>query len=93
MPLQDMDDATILSELEAQGEEVMRQWTSLLGTCQTLQQTNNSNTLNNNVNTGSTNNNNQQANEIGCVLKIFLIPLEHNRFGTDHGLKQCMLLW
>ncbi|XP_076663733.1 uncharacterized protein LOC143366500 isoform X3 [Andrena cerasifolii] len=65
MPLQDMDDATILSELEAQGEEVMRQWTSLLGTCQTLQQTNNSNTLNNNVNSGSTNNNNQQANEIG----------------------------
>nr|XP_034186812.1 uncharacterized protein LOC117607338 isoform X3 [Osmia lignaria] len=63
--LQDMDDATILSELEAQGEEVMRQWTSLLGTCQMLQQTNNSNTVNNNVNGGSTNNNNQPANEIG----------------------------
>ncbi|XP_043263025.1 uncharacterized protein LOC122403531 isoform X2 [Colletes gigas] len=63
--LQDMDDATILSELEAQGEEVMRQWTSLLGTCQTLQQTNNSNTINNNVNNGSANNNNQSTNEIG----------------------------
>ncbi|XP_012149480.2 uncharacterized protein LOC100878688 isoform X2 [Megachile rotundata] len=63
--LQDMDDATILSELEAQGEEVMRQWTSLLGTCQMLQQTNNSNTVNNNVNGGSTNNNDQSANEIG----------------------------
>lgn len=67
--LQDMDDATILSELEAQGEEVMRQWTSLLGTCQMLQQTNNSNTVNNNVNGGSTNNNNQPANEIGALIK------------------------
>ncbi|XP_017762503.1 PREDICTED: uncharacterized protein LOC108552458 isoform X3 [Eufriesea mexicana] len=63
--LQDMDNATILSELEAQGEEVMRQWTSLLSTCQTLQETNNSNTINNNVNSGSANNNNQPANEIG----------------------------
>ncbi|XP_053989513.1 serine-rich adhesin for platelets isoform X2 [Hylaeus volcanicus] len=63
--LQDMDDAVILSELEAQGEEVMRQWTSLLGTCQTLQQTNNSNTINNNVNSGSANNNNPSTNDIG----------------------------
>ncbi|KAK9307662.1 hypothetical protein QLX08_002074 [Tetragonisca angustula] len=64
-PLQDMDNATILSELEAQGEEVMRQWSSLLNTCQSLQQTNDSNTINNNVNDGSANNNNQPANEIG----------------------------
>ncbi|XP_076752745.1 uncharacterized protein LOC143424515 isoform X3 [Xylocopa sonorina] len=63
--LQDMDNATILSELEAKGEEMMRQWTSLLGTHHTLQQTNNSNTINNNVNNGSANNNNQPANEIG----------------------------
>ncbi|XP_060813100.1 uncharacterized protein LOC132905629 isoform X3 [Bombus pascuorum] len=63
--LQDMDNATILSELEAQGEEVMRQWSSLLNTCQTLQETNDSNTINNNVNSGSTNNNIQPANEIG----------------------------
>ncbi|XP_031775235.1 uncharacterized protein LOC100863864 isoform X6 [Apis florea] len=61
--LQDMDNATILSELEAQGEDVMRQWSSLLS--QTLQQTNNSNTINNNVNAGSANNNNQPANDIG----------------------------
>ena len=71
-PLQDMDNATILSELEAQGEEVMRQWSSLLNTCQSLQQTNDSNTINNNVNDGSANNNNQPANEIGCVLKVFM---------------------
>ncbi|XP_015434554.1 PREDICTED: uncharacterized protein LOC107190283 isoform X2 [Dufourea novaeangliae] len=63
--LQDMDDATILSELEAQGEQVMRQWSSLLGACQTLQQTNNSNTVNNNLNGESANNNNQAANEMG----------------------------
>nr|XP_031842163.1 uncharacterized protein LOC116431209 isoform X3 [Nomia melanderi] len=63
--LQDMDDATILSELEAQGEHVMRRWSSLLGACQTLQQTNNTNTINNNVNGESANNNNQTANEMG----------------------------
>ncbi|CAK9821571.1 hypothetical protein ANTRET_LOCUS277 [Anthophora retusa] len=67
--LQDMDNATILSELEAKGEEVMRQWTSLLGTCQTLQHTNNSNTINNNTNAGSANNNNQPGNEIGALIK------------------------
>ncbi|XP_017795867.1 PREDICTED: putative mediator of RNA polymerase II transcription subunit 26 isoform X2 [Habropoda laboriosa] len=68
--LQDMDNATILSELEAKGEEVMRQWTSLLGTCQTQQHTtNNSNTINNNVNAGSGNNNNQPGNEIGALIK------------------------
>lgn len=66
--LQDMDNATILSELEAQGEDVMRQWSSLLS--QTLQQqTNNSNTINNNVNAGSANNNNQPANDIGALIK------------------------
>lgn len=83
--LQDMDDATILSELEAQGEEVMRQWTSLLGTCQTLQQTNNSNTINNNVNSGPANNNNQPTNEIGCVFKTFVWHLIILIACTDHG--------
>lgn len=68
--LQDMDDTTILSELEAQGEHVMRRWSSLLGACQTLQQTNNTNTINNNVNGESANNNNQTANEMGCVFQF-----------------------
>ncbi|XP_017888425.1 uncharacterized protein LOC108629948 isoform X4 [Ceratina calcarata] len=63
--LQDMDNATILSELEAQGQEVMRQWSTLLGTCQELQQNDESNTINNNVNGESTNNNNQPASETG----------------------------
>lgn len=87
--LQDMDNATILSELEAQGEDVMRQWSSLLS--QTLQQTNNSNTINNNVNAGSANNNNQPANDIGCVFKIlyrffkFLTALYlYSWFKTSH---------
>lgn len=90
--LQDMDNATILSELEAQGEEVMRQWSSLLNTCQTLQETNDSNTINNNVNSGSANNNNQPANEIGCVFKAFislskfLIALYCSWIKTTHDL-------
>ncbi|XP_066603280.1 serine-rich adhesin for platelets isoform X2 [Prorops nasuta] len=52
--LHELDDATIISELEAQGEEVMRQWTSLLGT----QPQHNANTNNNNINNAIFNNNN-----------------------------------
>ncbi|KAK2576942.1 hypothetical protein KPH14_005558 [Odynerus spinipes] len=66
--LHELDDATILSELEAQGEEVMRQWTSLLGTTQpTQQQTTNSNTVNNNINNSTSNNNNHSTTESGIV--------------------------
>ncbi|KAI4487021.1 hypothetical protein M0802_012121 [Mischocyttarus mexicanus] len=66
--LHELDDATILSELEAQGEEVMRQWTSLLGTTQlTQQQTSNSNTVNNNINNSISNNNNHSSTESGRV--------------------------
>ncbi|XP_014614344.1 PREDICTED: putative mediator of RNA polymerase II transcription subunit 26 isoform X3 [Polistes canadensis] len=66
--LHELDDATILSELEAQGEEVMRQWTSLLGTTQpTQQQTSNSNTVNNNINNSISNNNNHSTTESGII--------------------------
>ncbi|XP_015188874.1 PREDICTED: homeobox protein prospero isoform X2 [Polistes dominula] len=66
--LHELDDATILSELEAQGEEVMRQWTSLLGTTQpTQQQTSNSNTVNNNINNSISNNNNHSSTESGII--------------------------
>lgn len=85
IPLQDMDDTTILSELEAQGEEVMRQWTSLLSTRQTLQRTSNSNTINNNVNGGLVTNNNEPANELGCVLKTYILLLTFNCFSTNCG--------
>ncbi|KAI4479402.1 hypothetical protein M0804_011187 [Polistes exclamans] len=68
--LHELDDATILSELEAQGEEVMRQWTSLLGTTQpTQQQTSNSNTVNNNINNSISNNNNHSTTESGALVK------------------------
>nr|XP_033329763.1 uncharacterized protein LOC117222257 isoform X3 [Megalopta genalis] len=63
IPLQDM------SEIErSQREIVMRDWHNLfsrLGACQSVQQTNNTNTINNNVNGESANNNNQAANEMG----------------------------
>lgn len=61
-----MDDVTILSELEAQGEEVMREWSSLLGTQQ--QRESNANLANNNVNCSINNNNNLPANESGYVV-------------------------
>ncbi|XP_076646472.1 uncharacterized protein LOC143355510 isoform X3 [Halictus rubicundus] len=63
--MQDTDDPPVLSNMVAQGEHVMRRWSSLLGACQSVQQTNNTNTINNNVNGESANNNNQAANEMG----------------------------
>lgn len=63
--LHELDDATILSELEAQGEEVMREWSCLLGAHIPIQQTH-SNTNNNNVNANN-NNNHNAATESGCV--------------------------
>ncbi|XP_035740412.1 putative mediator of RNA polymerase II transcription subunit 26 isoform X2 [Vespa mandarinia] len=66
--LHELDDATILSELEQQGEEVMRQWTSLLGTAQPMQQQSaNSNTVNNNINNSTSNNNNHSSTESGIT--------------------------
>ncbi|XP_076230979.1 uncharacterized protein LOC143189077 isoform X4 [Calliopsis andreniformis] len=82
IPLQDMDDATILSELEGQSEEVMRQWTSLLGTRQTLRQTSTSNMVNNNVINGAVINNNQAGNEKGNEY-IKGIRTRQNRSVTD----------
>lgn len=68
--LHELDDATIISELEAQGEEVMRQWSSLLNTAHMQEQTN-SNSTNNNVNSAASNNNNQTITESGCVFASF----------------------
>lgn len=68
--LHELDDATIISELEAQGEEVMRQWSSLLSTAHMKEQVN-SNTANNNVHSEASNNNNQSTAESGCVLVFF----------------------
>ncbi|XP_015589706.1 uncharacterized protein LOC107265132 isoform X3 [Cephus cinctus] len=62
--LHEMDDATIFSELEAQGEEVMREWSSLLGAHPTQQQQPNTNSNNNNLN-ASINNNNHTTTESG----------------------------
>jgi predicted transcriptional regulator YdeE len=58
--MQDLDDATSLLELEIQGQDVIKEWQSLLG------QSNQSiaNSANNNINIGL--NNNQNA-ESGCV--------------------------
>jgi len=69
--LHELDDATIISELEAQGEEVMRQWSSLLNTAH-MQEEADSNTANNNsVNSATGNNNNQATIESGCVFVFF----------------------
>ncbi|XP_012285930.1 uncharacterized protein LOC105702722 isoform X2 [Orussus abietinus] len=61
--LQDLDEATILSELEAQGEEVMREWSSLLGAHQTPERPNSNATNNNNITSGI--NNNHAVSESG----------------------------
>ncbi|XP_011305655.1 uncharacterized protein [Fopius arisanus] len=60
--LHELDDATIISELEAQGEQVMREWSSLLGT---VEQNSNSNLANNNVSINPNNNNNPATTESG----------------------------
>lgn len=73
--LHELDDATIISELEAQGEEMVRQWSSLLSTAHMEEQAN-SNSANNNVNGGQPgNNNNQAVTESGCVLFSFFCYL------------------
>lgn len=69
--LHDLDDATIISELEAQGEEVMRQWSSLLSTTHMQEEANTAN--NNSVNSGTGNNNNQATTESGYVFAFFAI--------------------
>lgn len=88
--LHELDDATILSELEAQGEEVMRQWTSLLGTTPSTQpQTTNSNTVNNNINNSTSNNNNHSTTESGALVtraKQLQIPDEDSAGGDYYQL-------
>lgn len=69
--LHELDDATIISELEAQGEEVMRQWSSLLNTAHMEEA--NSNSANNNSVNNTANNNNQAATESGCVFTFSAI--------------------
>ncbi|XP_057338738.1 uncharacterized protein LOC130676489 isoform X2 [Microplitis mediator] len=78
--IHEMDDATILSELEAQGEEVMREWSSLLGT---HPQISNSNLTNNNLISSNNNNiNNQQISESG-IGSARTSRLLRSRTGTD----------
>ncbi|RLU16962.1 hypothetical protein DMN91_011031 [Ooceraea biroi] len=80
--LHELDDATIISELEAQGEEVMRQWSSLLSTAH-MQEEANSNTANNNsVNSGTGNNNNQTTTESG-IGSDRMSRLFRSRSGTE----------
>ncbi|XP_046601660.1 uncharacterized protein LOC107220946 isoform X3 [Neodiprion lecontei] len=78
--LHEMDDATILSELEAQGEEVMREWSCLLGAHHSIQQTH-SNSNNNNLNANNNNNhNNTTESGIGSGRTSRLL---RSRSGTD----------
>lgn len=67
--MHELDDATIISELEAQGEEVMRQWSSLLNTAHLDEA--NSNSANNNSISVTGNINNQAVTESGCVFAFF----------------------
>ena len=64
--LHDEDEVNELLDLEVQSEEVMREWTSLLGTHHT-----NSNSTNNNPNSGTINNN--PTTESGFVDFPFII--------------------
>ncbi|XP_074104571.1 uncharacterized protein LOC141531009 isoform X3 [Cotesia typhae] len=73
--IHEMDDATILSELEAQGEEVMREWSSLLGT---HPQISNSNLTNNNLVPSNNININQQISESGKVKTTMKEPAVQN---------------
>ncbi|XP_044575807.1 uncharacterized protein LOC123259380 isoform X3 [Cotesia glomerata] len=77
--IHEMDDATILSELEAQGEEVMREWSSLLGT---HPQISNSNLTNNNLVPSNNTNINQQISESG-IGSARTSRLLRSRTGTD----------
>ncbi|XP_070157325.1 serine-rich adhesin for platelets isoform X7 [Polyergus mexicanus] len=79
--LHDLDDATIISELEAQGEEVMRQWSSLLSTAH-MQDEANSNSANNNSINAVGNNNNQATIESG-IGSDRMSRLLRSRSGTE----------
>jgi len=68
--LHELDDATIISELETQGEEVMRQWSSLLNTAH-MEEANSNSANNNSINSTTGNNNNQAITESGCVFAFF----------------------
>lgn len=89
--LHELDDATIISELEAQGEEMVRQWSSLLSTAH-MQEQANSNSTNNNINGGAGNNNNQAATESGCVLASFSLPFMLTLLDVKkpHGARRCL---
>ncbi|XP_032665116.1 putative uncharacterized protein DDB_G0282129 isoform X3 [Odontomachus brunneus] len=78
--LHELDDATIISELEAQGEEMVRQWSSLLSTAH-MQEHANFNSTNNNLNGGGSNNNNQAAVESGIASDR--MRFLRNRSGTE----------
>ncbi|XP_012217000.2 serine-rich adhesin for platelets isoform X3 [Linepithema humile] len=78
--LHELDDATIISELEAQGEEVMRQWSSLLSTAHMQEEANSAN--NNSVNSTPGNNNNQTTTESG-IGSDRMSRLLRSRSGTE----------
>ncbi|KAL6431136.1 hypothetical protein ACFW04_007101 [Cataglyphis niger] len=80
--LHDLDDATIISELEAQGEEVMRQWSSLLSTAHMQDEVNSNSANNNSVNNAVGNNNNQTTIESG-IGSDRMSRLLRNRSGTE----------
>ncbi|XP_071571213.1 uncharacterized protein [Temnothorax nylanderi] len=79
--LHELDDATIISELEAQGEEVMRQWSSLLNTAH-MEEANSNSANNNSVNSATGNNNNQAATESG-IGSDRMSRLLRSRSGTE----------
>ncbi|XP_039302467.1 uncharacterized protein LOC105205408 isoform X5 [Solenopsis invicta] len=79
--LHELDDATIISELEAQGEEVMRQWSSLLNTAH-MEEANSNSANNNSVNNVTSNNNNQAATESG-IGSDRMSRLLRSRSGTE----------
>ncbi|XP_025266815.1 homeobox protein prospero isoform X3 [Camponotus floridanus] len=80
--LHDLDDATIISELEAQGEEVMRQWSSLLNTAHMQDEANSNSANNNSVTNTAGNNNNQTAIESG-IGSDRMSRLLRSRSGTE----------
>ncbi|XP_029668567.1 homeobox protein prospero isoform X3 [Formica exsecta] len=80
--LHDLDDATIISELEAQGEEVMRQWSSLLSTAHMQDEANSNSANNNSVNNAVGNNNNQATIESG-IGSDRMSRLLRSRSGTE----------
>ncbi|XP_011686115.1 PREDICTED: putative mediator of RNA polymerase II transcription subunit 26 isoform X2 [Wasmannia auropunctata] len=79
--LHELDDATIISELEAQGEEVMRQWSSLLTTAH-MEEANSNSANNNSINSTTGNNNNQAATESG-IGSDRMSRLLRSRSGTE----------